>query len=305
MTHATDGTGFATASTGETGDTIRHLLSRCTFPPAVAPVRCALSGGPDSSALVALAVSAGLDVEAVHVHHGLRPSADDDATTAARIAARLDVPCRVVHVEVGAGPNLEARARDARRRAIGPDALWGHTLDDQAETVLLALLRGAGATGLAAMRPGPHRPLLGLRRSDTRAVCALFGLEPAHDPTNDDRRFRRNRLRHEVIPLLDEVAERDVAPLLARAADLVRDDDDLLDTLSLDLDPTDARALAAAPPPLARRAVRRWLAVDGYPPDAAAVDRVLAVARGEHTACEVAGVGRVECRHGRLRHFAG
>ena len=103
--------------------------------------------------------------------------------------------------------------------------------------------------------------------------------------------------------LLDTVAERDVGPLLARTADLLRDDDDLLDALASDLDPTDADALSAAPPPLARRAVRRWLAVDGYPPDAAGVERVLAVARGESAACEVTGVGRIERRAGHLRRL--
>ena len=90
-----------------------------------------------------------------------------------------------------------------------------------------------------------------------------------HDPSNDDPRFRRNRVRHELLPLLNELAERDVAALLARTAGLLRDDDTLLDQLAAELDPTDALALLAAPLPLARRAVRRWLDRGGYPPDAA------------------------------------
>ena len=100
---------------------------------------------------------------------------------------------------------------------LGPDALTGHTADDQAETVLLALLRGSGATGLSAMRPGGRHPLLALRRRDTRLLCAALQLDPVDDPTNADLRFRRNRVRHELLPLLDAIAERDVVPLLVRS----------------------------------------------------------------------------------------
>ena len=186
---------------------------------------------------------------------------------------------------------------------LGENALYGHTADDQAETVLLALLRGSGLDGVAAMRPEQH-PLLRVRRAETHALCAELGLTPVQDGSNDDLRFRRNRVRAEVLPLLDDVAERDVVPLLCRLADLARADVDLLDDLAAPLDPTDARALGAAPVPLARRAVRRWLRPllpDGHPPDAAAVDRVLAVAAGAATGTEVAGGVRVRRREQRLR----
>ena len=264
---------------------------------------CALSGGHDSAALTALAVRRGLDVTAVHVHHGLRHDADDDADAAERIASRLGAGFRCEHLDLTDGPNLEARARDARRSVLGPDALTGHTADDQAETLLLALLRGSGATGLAAMRPGGTHPILALRRSDTVAVCDALALPAVDDPSNRDPRFRRNRVRHEVLPLLDGVAERDVVPLLARSADHLRDDDDLLTAMAGDLDPTDAAALTAAPRPVARRALRAWLTIDGYPPDSAALDRVLAVAAGEREACEIAGGRRVSRSRGRLSHF--
>lgn len=280
---------------------VGELLARCTFADHDQPVVCGLSGGPDSSALVALAVAAGLDVTAVHVHHGLRESADHDATRAEQIAARLGVAYRIEHADLVDGPNLEASARAARRRLLGPDALLGHTTDDQAETVLLALLRGAGATGLAAIRPGPAHPILGLRRSETHGLCAALDLHAVIDPTNTHLRFRRNRVRAEVLPLLDDIADRDTALLIARTADLLRDDDDLLDRLAADIDPTDARALVDAPLALARRAVRRWLTRDGYPPDAAAVARVLDVAAGRSIACEVATVGRVSRSDQRLR----
>jgi tRNA(Ile)-lysidine synthase len=289
--------------TGAAAERIAGLLARCTFPPPGTAVACAVSGGADSTALALLAVEAGCVVTIVHVDHQLRPTSADDAALVQRTAAVLGVPCTVHAVAVGDGPNLEARARAARYGVLPPDVLTGHTADDQAETVLINLLRGAAASGLAGMRPGPTRPLLGLRRADTVEVCRLAGTATADDESNTDPRFVRNRVRHEVLPLLADVAARDLAPVLARQADLLRADDDLLDTLAAALDPTDARQLAAAPPPLARRAVRRWLTgLDpaGHPPDLAAVERVLAVARGESTACDVAGGHRVARSRHRL-----
>jgi tRNA(Ile)-lysidine synthase len=166
---------------------------------------------------------------------------------------------------------------------------------------MLALMRGSGATGLAAIEPGPTHPILSLRRHETLALCTELGLDAAIDPTNSDPRFRRNRVRSELLPLMHSIAERDVTALLNRTSDVLRDDDALLDELSLALDPTDARAISTAPLPLARRAIRRLLSVDGFPPDAAAIARVLAVAAGETSACEVTGVGRVERSQQRLR----
>jgi tRNA(Ile)-lysidine synthase len=109
----------------------------------------------------------------------------------------------------------------------------------------------------------------------------------------------RNRVRAELLPLADDLARRDVAVVLARQAEVLRADDDLLDELAAALDPRDARALAAAPAPLARRAVRAWLRGD-HPPDSATVERVLAVARGQAVACEVGGGRRVARHRGRL-----
>ncbi|MFK7919062.1 MAG: tRNA lysidine(34) synthetase TilS [Ilumatobacter sp.] len=255
---------------------------------------CALSGGPDSAALVALAVHGGLEVSAVHVHHGSRASADHDQAAAQSIADQLGVTLRIERADVAEGANFEARARAVRHALTGGHAMFGHTADDQAETALLGLLRGSGATGLAAIRPGHRHPILALRRSETHALCAELGLATIVDPTNSDPRFLRNRVRNELIPLLDDLADRDVTSLIVRTADLLRTDDDLLDQMAGALDVTDARALDAAPLAIARRAVRAWLVRDGYPPDAAAVERVLAVAGGAMTACEVAGVGRVQ-----------
>jgi tRNA(Ile)-lysidine synthase len=279
-----------------------ELLRRCRFPAAGTAVACGVSGGADSLALLALACEAGLEVTAIHVDHGARPgAAEDEAAVVADAAARFGARFERRRLDVAAGPNLEERWRDARRRALPPGTLTGHTADDRAETVLLNLLRGAGLDGLAGIRPGPTKPILALRRAETHALCADLGLHPVTDPTNVDPRFRRNRVRHELVPLLDAIAERDVAGLLVRQGDLLLDDAAFLDDLAAAVDPTDARAIAAAPPALARRAERRWLDDGRHPPDAATVERVLSVARGEAVACELPGGGRVERSGMRLR----
>ena len=284
---------------------IDALLARCVFPPPTTAVDCAFSGGADSTALVALAAAAGCRVTAIHVDHGLRASSADEAKHAERLATTLGVGFRLARVEVAEGPNLEARAREARVGALPAGVLTGHTADDRAETMLINLLRGTGLDGLTALGPEPRRPLLGLRRYETRELCRHLGLTPVEDPTNDDRRFVRNRVRHELLPLMDAIAGRDVVPLLVRTAEVAADDLALAEAHADDLDPTDARALTAAAPARARRAVRRWLASGGYPPDAATVTRVLRVATGEHRACEIAGGRRVERHAQRLRIVGG
>jgi tRNA(Ile)-lysidine synthase len=248
-----------------------------------------------------LAVDAGCAVTAVHVDHGLRTGSEAEAEVVADVARRFGADFRAEAVDVPAGPNLEARARRARYEVLPADVLTGHTADDQAETVLLNLLRGAGLDGLSGYDPR-RRPLRAVRRRETHKLCADLGVHPVPDPSNDDPRFRRNRVRHELVPLLDAIAERDVAAVLARQADVLRADAELLDELSLAIDPTDARALAAAPTPLAARAVRRWLRSghEQHPPDAATVARVLAVARGEARACEVDGGRRVRRQRQRM-----
>lgn len=286
-----------------------RFRQRCNFPPPGTAVSCAVSGGPDSLALLVLAVAAGLEVTAVHVDHGLRPTSAADAAVVAAAAAAAGTGFRSETVGVTPGPNLEARARSARYRVLPPGALLGHTADDRAETVLLNLLRGSGLPGAAAMAPELRRPLLGLRRSDTLEVCRLAGLTPVVDESNTDPAIRRNRVRHEVIPLLTEIFERDVAPLLCRHSDLAGEAVEALDAAAADLDPTDAAALAAAPPALARWALRRWITEsrgaaagdERHPPDLAAVDRALAVARNEARAADVGCGWRVLRRSGRLR----
>jgi tRNA(Ile)-lysidine synthase len=295
------GPGGAAAPGAARTVTVPALLGRCTFPPPGSALTCAVSGGADSLALMALAVAAGCDVTAVHVDHGLRVGSAADGAVVADAAVRLGARFRGVRVDVGPGPNLEARARAARLAALPSGSATGHTMDDQAETVLVNLLRGAGLDGLAGMRPGPGHPLLGIRRSETRALCVALGLEPVEDPSNADPRFVRNRVRHELLPLANAIAGRDLVPVLARQALLLADEAGLLDELAAGIDPADAEALGGAPSSLARRATRRWLRGPGpHPPDLAAVERVLAVARGQIPATDVAPGVRVRRTHGSL-----
>ena len=277
-------------------------------PGATVVVGC--SGGADSLALLALACEHSLDVHAVYVDHGLRVETGHDLDVVQRAATRFGARLTVVRVDVGLGPNLEARARDARYAALERvraqvDAvaiLIAHTLDDQAETVLLQMLRGAGATGLAGMaakRGFVHRPLLAVRRRATHELCFRLGLAPVHDPMNDDLHHRRVWLRREVIPQLERGADRDLASVLARQADILRDDDDLLEFYAAEHDAEDAAVVSRLPRALARRVIRRWLSIP-VPPSIATVERVLAVARGDARAAELPGGDRIERVRGRL-----
>lgn len=214
-------------------------------------VLVALSGGADSLALAAAtafeAPRLGLRSGAVIVDHGLQDDSDRVAAAAATAASGLGLdPVLIRRASVGAEGGPEAAARDARYAAIesarveaGAFAvLLGHTLDDQAETVLLGLARGSGAAslhGMAARSGTLRRPLLGIRRSDTRAACAAQGLDPWEDPHNSDRRFARVRVRESVLPELDRQLGPGVADALARTALQLREDADALDHFAEEL----------------------------------------------------------------------
>jgi tRNA(Ile)-lysidine synthase len=202
-------------------------------------VLVALSAGPDSTALLA-ALAALRDagalgpVTALHVDHGLRPGGEADAACAAQACAQLGVPFAAVRVEVRPG-NVQAEARRARYAALRAEAArcganriaTGHTRTDQAETVLLRLLRGAGAHGLAGIPPrrGRYvRPLLDRGREEVLAFLAATGLRWREDPTNATDRFARNRVRHALVPVLRALAPQ-AERALARAADLLREDE--------------------------------------------------------------------------------
>jgi tRNA(Ile)-lysidine synthase len=252
-------------------------------------VLVALSGGPDSLALAAAlafeAPRAGLRAGALIVDHGLQSGSADVAARAARQAEQLGLaPVRVLRVDVGATGGPEAAARTARYAALESAAsefeasvvLLAHTLDDQAETVLLGLARGSGAAslkGMAAERAMQTangsflRPLLGIRRATTVQACADAGLEPWTDPHNADPGFARVRVRQAVLPVLEGELGPGVAEALARTAEQLREDTSALDSFAEEVVedlaehseagialPVDA--LAANPPALRQRILR-------------------------------------------------
>ena len=266
-----------------------------------APRWCvALSGGPDSLALAAAAVTV-LPTTALIIDHGLQRGSAAVADTARTHALSLGcVAALVIQVEVGTDGGPEAAARTARYAALrqardGAPVLIGHTLDDQAETVLLGLGRGSGPRSIAGIRPYDPpwcRPLLGVRRSVTEAACVELGIEPWRDPHNRDPRFTRARLRAEVLPLLEDVLGGGVAPALARTAALLREDLDLLDVLAaaelerlVVPEGLPAREVAGLPAALRRRVLRGWLRAGAVPDlqavHLAAVDALLTDWRGQ------------------------
>ena len=272
--------------------------------PHGAHVVLACSGGPDSTALALLVADARADLALTlaYVAHGLRDASDDeqDARRVRELALRLDASVRVLPVQpVRSGSGLEADARSARHAALAAlrdelqaaAILFGHHADDQAETVVQRMVRGAGIDGLAAMAVlagGRLRPLLRIRRDDLAALVARAGVETSKDPMNEDLSVQRVALRRDVMPALRGIAPDPVAAL-TRLAGLARDDADLLDRLAEDaatalpvqafgpvvLAPSDA--IAALPRALARRVLRGMLArVSGTTGDAEDVERWLA-----------------------------
>jgi tRNA(Ile)-lysidine synthase len=249
----------------------------------------ALSGGADSLALLAAATfeapRSSLRCGAVVVDHGLQADSASVAANAARQARDLGAdPVEVRRVDVDGSGGPEAAARAARRTALRAAAtqhgaaavLLGHTRDDQAETVLLGLARGSGARSLSGMaaRDGLwRRPLLGLRREQTEAVCRDVGLDWWSDPHNADAALTRVRVRTRVLPVLEAELGPGIVDALARTAELSRADADLLDAQAADLHAAvadadgslDADALAATPAALRSRVLRNAALDAGCP----------------------------------------
>ncbi|HEX7322423.1 MAG TPA: tRNA lysidine(34) synthetase TilS [Mycobacterium sp.] len=250
-----------------------------THLPATGRWSVGLSGGPDSLALTAAAAHV-LPTTALIVDHRLQAGSAAVADAARTQAMNLGcADARILGVDItatGGGP--EAAARAARYAALdgareGGPVLLGHTLDDQAETVLLGLGRGSGARSIAGMCPHDApwcRPLLGVRRELTHSACAELGLTPWQDPHNTDRRFTRARLRGEVLPLLEDVLGGGVAEALARTATALRENTELIDSLADQALPgvrtgagLSTGSLAALPGPVRRAVIRSWLLAGG------------------------------------------
>ncbi|MBA3249444.1 MAG: tRNA lysidine(34) synthetase TilS [Geodermatophilaceae bacterium] len=287
------------------------------------PITVACSGGADSIALAtAVAFEAArwpVRPAAVVVDHGLQPDSAEAAAAVADTLRQLRLePVTVVRVDVpaagGGGP--EARARTARYAALqassgGGWVALGHTLDDQAETVLLGLGRGSGPRSIAGMSEADRpwlRPLLGVRRSTTRAACAAEGMPVWDDPHNADPSYTRVRLRQEVLPLLEDVLQGGVAAALARTADLLREDCAELDAQAAVLavsrltEPAPSVSVFTDQPPALRgRLLRLWLAPVGALTAAhlAAVEALVTEWRGQG-AVALPGGAEVRRASGRL-----
>lgn len=239
-----------------------------------------VSGGADSLALAAvtgfIAARESYELAAIVVDHGLQAGSDQVAERAVAQLAGLGIDGSVVRVEVGRHGGPEAAARTVRLRALAgtqADAvLLAHTLDDQAETVLLGLGRGSGPRSISGMagRDGLwRRPFLGLRRADTERICRAYELDWWTDPHNSDPAYRRSRLRTEVMPLLEDVLGGGAAEALARTAAQVRADSSYLDALAAEIaDPLDVPTLAKLPPALRSRVLRRGALAAGADPSA-------------------------------------
>lgn len=276
----------------------------------------AVSGGADSlcllHAMVRLRRLLRVRVACFHFDHRLRAGSERDAAYVRGQARRLGVPFVLRRADSGParGESVEAWARTARYQALfevveettAVAAAVGHTADDQAETVLMALLRGGGLealTGMEPVSPPVVRPLLGVSRAETEAFCRALRLRPRIDPMNDDPSYLRVAIRRDILPLVSERAGRDVRQAVVRTAGLLRQDARLLERLASEAaeavvvrDPGPpsgppegppvrrlrAEALAALPRPLAGRVVREALLDLGCVPEAAHVAAVLDLA---------------------------
>lgn len=284
--------------------------------------RIAVSGGADSMALAVatrhVAASRGIEVEAMVVDHGIHPRSAQVSEVVVDRLARLGVPARAVRVQVvESGDGLEAAARDARYEALldgEPDrVLLGHTMDDQAESVLLGLVRGSGTRSLAGMpaQRGPiRRPLLSLRRDVTRRACEEWGVDTWQDPANDDERFARVRVRR-LLPVLEAELGPGIVESLARTAWLAGRDADALDALAAaaggDMAAPDeglcVDTIENLPDALRTRVIRSWLGRFGVASlsmeRTLAVDALVTAWRGQ-AGVDLPGGKRVRRQAGRL-----
>jgi tRNA(Ile)-lysidine synthase len=284
-----------------------HLRGELALPPG-ARLCVAYSGGTDSTALLAavaaLAPIRGYGVRAIHVHHGLQPEADAWEGVCRRNCTALEVSLQRLRWTEGVGPgeSEEAAARRGRYELLasalvpGEWLLTAHQADDQAETLLLFLARGAGLDGLAGIEPKRSfgeghlaRPLLPFRRTELAAFVARCGLETVTDPTNSDPRFARPRVRHSLLPCLTQAMGEGAVASAARSAGLLQDarqvvEDVVTDRLAeMESVPgmLSAAHLAAEPPARGRLVLREALRRRGLPrPDRASLERARALAEG-------------------------
>ena len=312
---------------------VRRTIRRHALCPPGSRVLIGLSGGSDSVALTLLlrdlSKHGGFSVVALaHINHQLRPESARDEQFCREFAAQINVPIHVEAVDVRSYATsqrlgIEDAARRLRYESLRRCALEsradrvavGHTRDDQAETFLLKLIRGAGMTGLGAIYPQRGdiiRPLLEVSRAELREYLEGSGQRWVEDDTNADIKNPRNRIRHRVLPELNQTAGADTTYAIARAAGLVREDSQWLNELAdrrfnalaretphgVDID---VAALDEEPPPVQRRVLLRALRMvgDGREIGLEHVESALGVAAGLAAGADVPG-GRVELRRGKL-----
>jgi tRNA(Ile)-lysidine synthase len=306
--------------------TVRATIERRRLLRRRDSVLVAVSGGPDSVALLASLASLGdgrWRIGVAHVNHRLRGrDSERDERFVAELARRFGLELHVLDGRIAPGGNLEERAREARYALLLHEAklrgyrriATGHTLDDQAETFLLRLLRGAGPRGLRAIAPertdGVVRPLIDVTRAEGREFLARVGLRFRRDRTNADPRFTRNRVRRRLLPMLEREFNPNARATLARAAAILAEEDDLLERTArrkmarlVRTGRIEADGLGRLVPAIARRIVRAWL--EGAPaasvPTSEQVETVIALARREEAGAVALGGGEVRKSGGWLR----
>lgn len=268
------------------GVSLRELIARSDLDRwGQEPVRVGISGGRDSMGLALLAWANYQRVIGIHVDHGLRTESSVEGAKIADALGPYGIGVLEYRVVLEAGGNLEDRARQARLMKLG-DAATAHTMDDQAETVLANLLRGAGLIGVGGMQPGRRHPILRLRRAELHLLCEAAGVWSFDDPSNVDPRFVRNRVRGELLPLASAIVQRDVIPILARTALRSQEYAAGLEVL-LDEVP---RRLGELPPVLARHQLNRLISKGlGLRLDGAHLESIREVVIGQRRAHQIVG----------------
>lgn len=285
---------------------VDHLMARCSFEihPLSGQIELAVSGGADSVAMLFLAYLKTQNIRVWHLDHRLRPSSEIEAHRVKCLADTLEVRCESFSFDFQQDDNLEERARDKRRELFIDGVSTGHTADDLVETFFINLIRGSGMRGLGSIGYGPQHPILGLRRRETEEVCNALGVEFVTDESNYDQRYVRNRVRHEVLPLLADIAKRDVVPIIARTSKILQVSTDFISNMSQPIDPTDVGDLREADEIVAIEALRSWLVDDkGHQLSYEHVHEVMKVVRGEKVAVDLPGAVRVRRSKGKLSKF--
>lgn len=267
-------------------------------------VLVACSGGADSVALAIMFKASGLDFGLAYIDHGINPETQSSEVVVKELGSICDVPFFSCYLDMAekelVDSNLEATAREKRYSALeemrtihGYDLIaTAHHLDDFAETFLINLIRGSGSGGasLAESRNNLIRPILHWRKTELIELVRACQISHHEDMMNSDPRFVRNRVRNEAIPLLSDIAGRDVAPLLARAARNISGDTNYLQKLAASIWPKDTATtndLNGLDPILQVHALREW--IQGYPPSTEEMDRILSVVRHEIVSTQISG----------------